>query len=266
MPLESSIAPKSRLDSLVASLAILSRRQTTAPASTRREPSFAALGTIAAVASRQNMGRLLTRERPLWVFIQRVLARRQTQRWRLPLLSESLDLMGSPVRIRNKCTELFRLANPECRNLEEDDVSFNGEDFDQVVEKYHLALGEFMKGNSAFAKKLYSQRDDVTLGNPFGPFARGWKQVVETMEQAALNYRDGGATGFESIAKCVTSELACLVEVERLRSKVGGQGDVTPLALRATSVFRSENGLWKIVHRHADPITAAQPADSVLHH
>ena len=48
------------------------------------------------------------------------------------------------------------------------------------------------------------------------------------MEQAALNYRDGGATGFESIAMCVTSELAYLVEVERLRSKVGGQGDVTP--------------------------------------
>jgi hypothetical protein len=71
-------------------------------------------------------------------------------------------------------------------------VSFNAEDFNQVVEKYHLALGEFMKGNPAPAKKLYSQRDDVTLGNPFGPFARGWKQVVETMEQAASNYRDGG--------------------------------------------------------------------------
>ncbi|WP_352126982.1 nuclear transport factor 2 family protein [Mesorhizobium sp. dw_380] len=137
-------------------------------------------------------------------------------------------------------------------------------DFDQAVEKYHLALDEFMKGNPAPAKQLYSQRDDVTLGNPFGPFVHGWKQVVETMERAASNYRDGDATGFENIAKCVTSELAYLVEVERLRSKVGGRSDVTPLALRVTSVFRREDGLWKIVHRHADPITTAQPADSVL--
>jgi len=143
-------------------------------------------------------------------------------------------------------------------------VSLSAEDFNQVVEKYHCALGEFMKGNPAPAKKLYSQRDDVTLGNPFGPFARGWKQVVERMEQAASNYRDGDATGFENIAKCVTSELAYLVEVERLRSKVGGRSDVTPLALRVTSVFRPEDGMWKIVHRHADPITTAQPADSVL--
>jgi ketosteroid isomerase-like protein len=143
-------------------------------------------------------------------------------------------------------------------------VSLSAEDFNQVVEKYHVALGEFMKGNPAPTKKLYSQRDDVTLGNPFGPFARGWKQVVERMEQAASNYRDGDATGFENIAKCVTSELAYLVEVERLRSKVGGRSDVTPLALRVTSVFRPEDGMWKIVHRHADPITTAQPADTVL--
>ena len=143
-------------------------------------------------------------------------------------------------------------------------MSFNAEDFNRVVEKYHLALGEFMKGNPAPAKELYSQRDDVTLGNPFGPFARGWKQVVETMEKAASNYRDGDATGFENLAECVTSDLAYLVEVERLRSKVGGRSEVTPLALRATSIFRPEDGLWKIVHRHADPITTPQSADSVL--
>ncbi len=87
---------------------------------------------------------------------------------------------------------------------------------------------------------------------------------VETMEQAASNYRDGDATGFENIAKCVTSDLAYLVEIERLRSKVGGRSDVTPLALRVTSIFRREDGLWKIVHRHADPITTSQGADSVL--
>ena len=143
-------------------------------------------------------------------------------------------------------------------------MPLNTEDFNQVVEKYHLALGEFMKGNPAPAKKLYSQRDDVTLGNPFGPFARGWKQVAERLEKAASNYRDGDAAGFETIAKCVTSDLAYLVEVERLRSKVGGRSDVTSLALRVTSIFRPEDALWRIVHRHADPITTAQPADSVL--
>jgi ketosteroid isomerase-like protein len=121
-----------------------------------------------------------------------------------------------------------------------------------------------MKGNPEPAKKLFSQREDVTLGNPFGPFARGWKQVVETMERAASNYREGDAIAFDSVGKCSTPDLAYIVEIERLRSKVGGREDVMSLALRVTTVLRPENGAWKIVHRHADPITTAQPADSVI--
>jgi ketosteroid isomerase-like protein len=40
--------------------------------------------------------------------------------------------------------------------------------------------------------------------------------------------------------------------------------EVTPVVLRVTSIFRPEDGTWKIVHRHADPITTAQPAESVI--
>jgi ketosteroid isomerase-like protein len=138
------------------------------------------------------------------------------------------------------------------------------EDFDRVIDQYHLALDEFMKGSAEAAKKLFSRRDDVTLGNPFGPFASGWKQVAETMERAASNYKDGEATGFDRIAKSLTPDLAYIVEVERLKSKVGGRDDAAPLALRCTTVFRPEDGAWKIVHRHCDPITTAQPAESIL--
>ena len=138
------------------------------------------------------------------------------------------------------------------------------EDLDQIVELYHEALGAFMRGDHEPAKRLFSEREDVTLGNPFGPFARGWTQVVQTMERAAAHYRDGDADGFDTIARYVGPDLACTVEVERLRSKVGGREDLTPLELRVTTLFRREDGGWRIVHRHADPITTPQAAESVL--
>jgi ketosteroid isomerase-like protein len=62
----------------------------------------------------------------------------------------------------------------------------------------------------------------------------------------------------------VTTDLAYVLEVERFEAKVGGSEEVTPVALRTTSVFRPEGGDWKLVHRHADPITTLRPAESVI--
>jgi ketosteroid isomerase-like protein len=59
-------------------------------------------------------------------------------------------------------------------------------------------------------------------------------------------------------------ELAYLVRVERAKAKVGGREEIAPIALRVTMIFRPEDGTWKVVYRHADPITTAQPAESVL--
>jgi hypothetical protein len=41
-------------------------------------------------------------------------------------------------------------------------------------------------------------------------------------------------------------------------------GGGLPVALRTTSIPRPEDGTWKVVHRHADPITTAQPVESVV--
>jgi ketosteroid isomerase-like protein len=111
---------------------------------------------------------------------------------------------------------------------------------------------------------LYSRQDDVTLGNPFGPFARGYDDVLGTLQGAAANYRDGEATRVERISEHVTGDLACFVEVEHYRAKVGGRSDASPISVRVTSVFRPEQASWKLVHRHADPITASRPAASVI--
>jgi ketosteroid isomerase-like protein len=138
-------------------------------------------------------------------------------------------------------------------------------DLDEVIRRCHIALDAFFKGDPEPIKALYSHRDDVSLANPFGPPALGWGQVAETMEQAAAHYRDGGATGFERLAQYTTPDLAYIVEIEHYTAKVGGSEAISPVALRVTTVLRTEESTWKIVHRHADPITTIQPSESVIH-
>ena len=137
-------------------------------------------------------------------------------------------------------------------------------DFDQTIEKYHQTLDEFMKGRPELTLDMFSQREDVSLANPLGPTVRGRKKIVETAERAASNFRDGQPTHFENIVKVVTPDLAFVVENERSRVKVGGRPDFSTVALRVTAIFRPEDGVWKIAHRHADTIVSNRPAESLI--
>jgi ketosteroid isomerase-like protein len=138
------------------------------------------------------------------------------------------------------------------------------DDLDVVIERYHLAAGEFVKGNPEPYKMVFSHRDDVSVANPFGPVVRGWGQVAAVMERASSLYKDGEIAGFDNVVKYVTRDLAYIVEMDRFRAKIAGGREMASVALRTTSIFRPEDGTWKIVHRHADPITTVQPAESVI--
>jgi ketosteroid isomerase-like protein len=138
------------------------------------------------------------------------------------------------------------------------------DDVERLIERFHLAQGEFVKGNAEPMNDVFSHGEDVTLNNPLSPPARGWEEVAATMERAASQFRDGEPPRYEILAKHVTSELAYVVEIERGEGKVGTREDISPYALRATMIFRPEEGEWKVVHRHADSITAPQPAESVI--
>jgi ketosteroid isomerase-like protein len=145
------------------------------------------------------------------------------------------------------------------------------EEFDRVLGRWPAAVDEFQKGNPLPTQELFSHRHDVTLANPLGPaalgigpVAHGWEQVSETQEHAASQFRDGEPVSVELVEKHVSPEFAYVVHIERAKVKIGGREEFAPLALRATMIFRPEDGEWKIVHRHADPITTPQPAESVI--
>jgi ketosteroid isomerase-like protein len=139
-------------------------------------------------------------------------------------------------------------------------------DLEQVVEQDHRAVDALVKGDPEPKKRLYSRGDDATLANPFGPPVRGWNQVAEALERAASQLRDGQPVAFERISDYATANLAYIVEIERNRMKVDSSDEMATVSLRVTTIFRNEDDGWKIVHRHADPITAPRQPESLLEH
>jgi ketosteroid isomerase-like protein len=135
------------------------------------------------------------------------------------------------------------------------------DDFDDVLERYHQALGEFMKGDPQPVWKLHSHREDATLANPRGRIAHGWEQVSQRMAEVASGRREGQMS-VEVVERFVSPELACVVQMEQAKAKFGASEDLTTYALRATILFRREEGAWKVAHRHADPLSAVEQAAS----
>ena len=138
------------------------------------------------------------------------------------------------------------------------------ESFEQAIAASHRALDEITRGNPEPFFELYSRGNDATLANPYGPPCRGLDEIEAGGRRAAANYRDGKAVGFETFAKFATADLGYMLEIERFETKVAGADELSPVALRVTSVFRREDSGWKLLHRHADPITAPRSGESVL--
>ena len=138
-------------------------------------------------------------------------------------------------------------------------------DLQQTIVQYHLAQKEFVKGNPQPLKDVCSHSSDVTILGGWGGFEKGWdEQVEKRYDWASSRFSsDEDQRQIENISLVVTPELAYSVDIERSKIRLANSQQARSLALRVTTVFRLENGVWKVVHRHADPLVDVQAAAAI---
>lgn len=127
--------------------------------------------------------------------------------------------------------------------------------------QWEQAQTRFINGDPSLWKQYSSQRDDVTILGGFGGYGeKGWSAVGERYDWASSQYKPGGATmKVEYLNIGVSGDLGYTVAIERQQgARVRDQAAAAQRALRATQVFRKEEGAWKLVHRHADPLVEKQ--------
>jgi ketosteroid isomerase-like protein len=137
-------------------------------------------------------------------------------------------------------------------------------DLYEFVSQCEQAWQVFVTGDPGPAMLLFSRHDDVTLANPWGPAVTGWADVAGTLEAAAARFRNGQLFAFDILTRFVSDDFGCYHEIERGEAMLGGRSELESFALRVTSIYRREEGGWRIVLRHADPILASRPVDATL--
>lgn len=97
-----------------------------------------------------------------------------------------------------------------------------------------------------------------TLMQPFGgPTNHGFDATEERLAELARNFRNGDAT-LELDQAYASEDIVVLVYVERQDGEVHGLPN-QDWSLRVTQVFQRQDGDWRLVHRHADPLVRSIP-------
>jgi ketosteroid isomerase-like protein len=74
----------------------------------------------------------------------------------------------------------------------------------------------------------------------------------------------GADVSFEEITRFASGALAYTVWIERAQAQTIGTAETSSIALRVTHTYRREDGDWKLVHRHADPLVSGLNATTII--
>jgi len=117
--------------------------------------------------------------------------------------------------------------------------------------QFYTALNKLFTGDMAPMEALWSHRKDVTYMGPAGGYRVGWGAVRKDLaSQAAMKL--GGSIKPTQVKITAGSDLATVSNMEVGSNVIGGRKSA--VSLRATSIYRKENGQWKMIGHHTDLI------------
>ncbi len=121
---------------------------------------------------------------------------------------------------------------------------------EHATAQFYASLNTMFTGNAGPMQEVWSHADDVTYMGPDGGFKVGWNEVRAIWEaQAALKL--GGKVEPSEMRVTVGNDLAFTQCFER-GNNLDAQGRTMQVSIRATNMFRKENGTWKMIGHHTD--------------
>jgi ketosteroid isomerase-like protein len=124
----------------------------------------------------------------------------------------------------------------------------------ELAERAAAANEHLMRGDIAFYRQVLQLTDDFTLMDPFGGKPTGRPASEEHWNRIGRFFREGRDASFELITSYRSNDLAVLIANEHAHVAVGSLS-AQQWSLRVTLVFRKDEDAWRLVHRHADPLT-----------
>jgi len=110
-------------------------------------------------------------------------------------------------------------------------------------------------GDAAPRRAIWSRNDPVTVLGAWKS-ATGQREVSDLFSQLEATFSNCTSYSNEIIAAEVIGDMAYTAGYEHTQASVNGEPRT--YSLRATQIYRREDGEWKVAHRHADTVPDAE--------
>jgi ketosteroid isomerase-like protein len=125
------------------------------------------------------------------------------------------------------------------------------EEVRQASDQIYAMMNQAINGDiSDVMFDIFSHADDVSVMHPVGGRQVGWPEVRASYEMAA-GAATGGSIEVKDLKIAMLGDDAAYTTGTEIASVTIG-GTPVSMSVRSTNIFRRENGVWKLVHHHAD--------------
>jgi NAD(P)H-dependent FMN reductase/ketosteroid isomerase-like protein len=185
----------------------------------------------------------------------------------------NMPVMQQPEAYISNAGELFdpngRLKSDETRKfLEQYMAAFQKwiaqlsggshmESFDSFMRERTQAASAYVNGDSAPLDRIVAHSGPASFFPPNGGVERGAKEVIARYDRDARSFGKGGETQLEILQSASAGDVGFWTGFQSAQVKMGDRSEPVTMKLRITELFRRIDGQWKMVHRHADPLSEA---------
>jgi ketosteroid isomerase-like protein len=119
-----------------------------------------------------------------------------------------------------------------------------------ALDRFTAALRSMFVGDLRPLGDIWARTDDVTFASPVGNIQVGWDAVRAEFERHSQQSIRGDLRYKDPFIRVCGDAAYVSSRVSAPDMTIGGKP--YPFDLRATSIFRREDGVWQIVHHHTD--------------